>query len=628
MIYESLIDQSRALSSRSLASPIPPADWETSLSARRRQWREMLALEPLPERTPLEATVTGILDRGSYVVEKIHFQPCPGAYVPGNLYRPAKVEAPLPAVLYLCGHTKGKVNPPYQANPRWFGEHGYVALVLDPIQLGECQGYHAGTVHKSWFDWYSRGYTPAGVEVWNAMRALDYLQTRPDVDPVRLGVTGLSGGGAMSWFLAAADERIACAVPVCQTGSIEQHAADRTIDGHCDCAFWINMYRWCTPDIGALIAPRPLLIAAGTEDVIWRPGAFREVALRIRRQYEVLGAAACCELVEDTSPHGYTPKLRNAIFAWFNRYLKGSDAPVTDDVTEFVEPEANLLVFSGSPPADDRMKTVQEWFPPKGEPALPVTACDIPAWRNALLENLRRTTFQETVPREAPRLCELRTAGSGRSGYSGETWIYETRDGIRLRAHLATTPLPWSSAALVVAPLDPKTERICSPSLPLNGEVHSLIVDVRGTGATAMGPGMHNTARRLYMNLGQTLPERQVHDLLAVLRLVHSQRAYPRIAAYGKGPMAPHVIYAAMLCTDIDEIILESPPVTQENPDTAEFLAVLKTGDLPQMVAALVPRPITFIGDIPEEWTFLSDMYACAGVSDRIRTLARLADWG
>ncbi len=78
-----------------------------------------------------------MLDRGDYVVEKIHFQSLPGAYVIGNLYRPARPAGRLPAVLYLCGHSKGKVNPPYQANPRWFGQHGYVALVLDPIQLGE-----------------------------------------------------------------------------------------------------------------------------------------------------------------------------------------------------------------------------------------------------------------------------------------------------------------------------------------------------------------------------------------------------------------------------------------------------------------------------------------------------------
>ncbi|MFO7905986.1 MAG: acetylxylan esterase [Pirellulaceae bacterium] len=221
-LYESACQEARQVSSSSLAEPLPPAQWEATLKRRREMWREMLGLLPLPERAPLEATVTGVLDRGDYAVEKVHFQSVPGAHVIGNLYRPARPSGRLPAVLYLCGHTKGKVNPPYQANPRWFAQHGYVALVLDPIQLGESQGLHHGTYREGRWDWPSRGYTPLGTEVWNGMRALDYLATRDDVDPERMGVTGLSGGGVVSWCLGAADERLKVVVPVCQSGSVEQ----------------------------------------------------------------------------------------------------------------------------------------------------------------------------------------------------------------------------------------------------------------------------------------------------------------------------------------------------------------------------------------------------------------------
>ncbi|MBT3382007.1 MAG: hypothetical protein HN742_26235 [Lentisphaerae bacterium] len=627
MIYRSLISASRAVSTASLAAPLGREEWEQTLPERRRKWRHMLGIEPLPERTPLEATVTGTLDRGNYVVEKIHFQCSPGAYVPGNIYRPANVEGPLPAVLYLCGHTKGKVNDPYQANPRWFGEHGYVALVLDPIQLGECQGYHAGTIFKKWFDWYSRGYTPAGVEIWNAMRALDYLETRADVDATKMGVTGLSGGGAMSWFLAAADERIACAVPVCQTGSIEQHAADRTVDGHCDCAFWMNLHRWCTPDVGALIAPRPLLIASGTEDVIWRPFAFREDALRIKKQYAELGAGDDCDLVEDLSPHGYTPKLRKAIFEWFNLHLKGDTSPVTDDVTDVVEPEENLLVFEGNLPENDRMKTIQEWFIPMATPEPPTTPSDAMTWRDDVLSSLKGITFQDTFPEQLPRLCEVRTAGGTKSGQRGETWVFETADAIELRAHLVLNPGPRTPSPLVVCAQSPDQKRICYPSLSVAEGTDALIVDVRGTGATAMGVGMHDTARRLYMNIGQSLPERQVHDLLAATRLIQHHRTYAPVAVYGRGAMAPHAVYAALLDETIEEVIIEAPPLTHQDPNTAEFLAVLQTGDLKHNAAALVPRPITVVGALPAEWEFLTQVYQAAGCGDRLRTVDSLSAW-
>ncbi len=179
--------------------------------------------------------------------------------------------------------------------------------MLDPIQLGESQGIHHGTYREGRWDWQSRGYSPIGTEVWNGMRALDYLETRSDVDADKFGVTGLSGGGVVSWCLGAADVRLKVVVPVCQSGSIEHVVVDRATDGHCDCAFWINTYRWCWPDIGALIAPRAFLIASGSEDVLWRPYAYRDVANRLRHQYAAIDARDKFDLVEDlNSPRLHT----------------------------------------------------------------------------------------------------------------------------------------------------------------------------------------------------------------------------------------------------------------------------------------------------------------------------------
>ena len=200
----------------------------------------------------------------------------------------------------------------------------------------------------------------------------------PDVDSDRMGVTGLSGGGVISWCLGAADERVKVVVPVCQSGSIEHVVTDRATDGHCDCAFWINYYRWCWPDIGALIAPRSLLIASGSEDILWRPYGYRDVAHRIRHQYAALGADSHFDLVEDLTPHGYTPKLRRAIFTWFNTHLKNDPTPVTDDVTDFVEPEENLLVFGGKLPEQDEMSRIDKLLVQR--PELP-TITDEAAWR-------------------------------------------------------------------------------------------------------------------------------------------------------------------------------------------------------------------------------------------------------
>lgn len=629
-VYRSQCEEASRISSTSLQAPLSSDQWNRTLSQRREKWREMLGLSPLPRRAPLEATVTGTLDRGDYVVEKLHFQSIPGAHVAGNLYRHAKAEGPLPAVLYLCGHSEGKVNEPYQANPRWFAQHGYVALVLDPIQLGESQGFHHGTYRGERWDWHSRGYTPAGAEVWNAMRALDYLETRSDVDAERMGVTGLSGGGVVSWCLGAADQRVKVVAPVCQSGSIEQVIANRGADGHCDCAFWINYHRWCWPDIGALIAPRSLLIAAGSEDILWRPSGYRDVAHRIRHQYAELGASEHFELVEDLSPHGYTPKLRRAIFTWFNTHLKNDPTPVTDDVTDYVEPKENLLVFGGDLPEEDRMTRIDELLVERPDPPKIQSETEWLAHRDAALEKLRRVTFRTTVDEQAPREREFRADGSSRGG-TFATHVFDTRDGLTLsvktrRPHSSSQPVP--TVAFAVQPTARSTFAGGGSSRPAVGEgLETAAIGVRDTGVTSMGAGYRWTARRSYPLLGQTLPERQVSDLLGGIALLRQQKDAGPVTVYGEGHTAPLAVYAALLDPRITEIVIADVPSSHEDPETPEFLGVLRTGDLPHNLALAYPRPITFVGQMPKAYRWTRDLYEKLGAGDRIRVVEQTVDW-
>lgn len=629
-LYGSAREEARQVSSSSLAVPLSPEQWKTTVAGRREMWREMLGLSPLPPRTPLNATVTGTLERGDYVVEKVHFQCLPGAYVVGNLYRPAKPLGRLPAVLYLCGHTKGKVNAPYQANPRWFAQHGYVALVLDPIQLGESQGSHHGTYRDGRWDWPSRGYTPAGTEVWNAMRALDYLETRGDVDAERMGVTGLSGGGVISWCLGAADERVKVVVPVCQTGSIEHVVADRATDGHCDCAFWINYYRWCWPDIGALIAPRSLLIAAGSEDVLWRPYGYRDVAHRIRHQYAALEASNHFDLVEDLTPHGYTPKLRRAIFTWFNTHLKNDPTPVMDDVTDFVEPEENLLVFGGKLPEKDEMRRIDRLLVQRADRP---TITDEAAWRShqqTAIQRLRELTFRYTTLDRAPRQRDFRADGSDGNGTSA-TYVFDSSDGMTvgiktMRPTGARSAVP--TLALAVQPDAHSTFAGGASSRPgIRSNLATATVEVRNTAATSVGPGYLWTARRTYPLLGETLPERQVSDLLSAVALLRQDPVTGPIAMYGQGYTASLAIYAAILDPQVTEIVLADPPTSHEDSQTPEFLGVLRIGDLPHNLALVYPRAITFVGKMPEAYSWTRELYEKCGAGDRVRVIGSMRDW-
>lgn len=632
-LYESVAEEAKAVSGASLARPLAPETWRDTVAARREQWREMLGLSPLPERTPLHATVTGTLERGDYVVEKVHFQSVPGAHVAGNLYRPAKIAGKLPAVLYLCGHTKGKVAPGYQAHPRWFAQHGYVALVLDPVQLGECQGFHHGTYREERWDWQSRGYTPAGTEVWNAMRALDYLETRADVDADRMGVTGLSGGGAMSWFLGAADERVKVVVPVCQSGDIAGMASDRATDGHCDCAFWVNYHRWCWPDIGALIAPRAFLIASGSEDVLWRPSGYREVANRIRHQFSALGFPDRFDLVEDLAPHGYTPKLRRAIFTFFNTHLKGDPTPVADDVTDFVEPEENLLVFGGRLPENDTMRTIEERLVPVAPvPSLPATESDWLAHQTATIARLRSGPFRHLPADPSPRPRESRYDGGTREGDAYGTRVFDTVDGLTLAVktrHPGAAPGKVPTVVFAVQEEARSTFSGGGASRPgLAAEFASAAVEVRNTGSNSVGPGYLWTLRRVYPLLGQTLAERQTGDLMAGTALMRGEPATGPIALYGRGGTAAQTAYAAILDPEVSELILEAPPETHADPASAvTFPGILRVGDLPQHLALLYPRPITFIGRVPPAYEWTRKLYESLGAADRIRVIGSTREW-
>src|SRR5262249_3445585 len=158
----------------------------------------------------------------------------PGLYVTANLYLPkTKAKQKYPAILYVCGHATVIENgvsfgskAHYQYHPAWFAAHGYVCLILDTLQLSEIPALHHGTYRENMWWWKSRGYTPAGVELWNAIRALDYLETRPEMDAKKIGVTGRSGGGATSWWLAAADDRVQVAVPVAGITDLYSHLCE------------------------------------------------------------------------------------------------------------------------------------------------------------------------------------------------------------------------------------------------------------------------------------------------------------------------------------------------------------------------------------------------------------------
>jgi len=347
-----------------------PAAFAQEQNALRKELQEMLGLDPLPVKNPLNATIVSTTEYDEFVVEKVYFESRPGLFVTANIYRPKKIAKPLPAILYVCGHAAviengynygAKAN--YQHHPAWFARNGYVCIILDTLQLGELEGIHHGLYRYDRWWWVSRGYTPAGVEAWNGIRALDYLAARSDVDMTRIGVTGRSGGGITSWWIGALDERVKVVVPVAGITDLHNYVVDGCVEGHCDCMFFVNSHQWDYPKVGALIAPRPLLISNSDQDAIFPLDGVVRTHKRIKEVYDKLGASDQIALNIVAGGHKDVQELRIHTFRWFNHFLKGTDDLIEMSAVKFLPPE-DIRVFETLPSVEANT-TIDETFVPQ-----------------------------------------------------------------------------------------------------------------------------------------------------------------------------------------------------------------------------------------------------------------------
>src|SRR5262245_29501179 len=401
MIENYLRSEALRLDANFLAGVNTKEDWEHLRPVLREQYLEMLGLWPLPDRTPLEAKVTGTVDRThqGFRIEKLHFQSRPHLYVTGNLYLPASIKSSerLPAVLYVCGHSgRGRDGnkAAFQHHGMWFATHGYVCLIIDTLQLGEIAGIHHGTYRYDRWWWQARGYTPAGVECWNGVRALDYLQSRSEVDPDRLAVTGISGGGAATFWIAAADERVKVAVPVSGMSDLEDYVGNKVVNGHCDCMFMINTYQWPWTNVAALVAPRPLLFENSGHDPIFPMTSNDRIRARLEALYRLYTdkPAELFDIGITPGGHNDNPELRLMAYRWINKHLKDDNRPVTEPVLE-PEKGEDLRAFPGELPADEINTKIDEFFVPIASVTLPRSAESFQVWRERTIERLRQICF-------------------------------------------------------------------------------------------------------------------------------------------------------------------------------------------------------------------------------------------
>jgi dienelactone hydrolase len=328
------------------AKDTPPAtrgEWD----ARRSALRDAIlaAAGPSPkEPCPFKEQALGVLERPGYRIEKLAFQSRPDVWVTASLYVPAGAKGKRPAVLAVHGHHAwARIDPAVQAYCLGLARLGFVVLAVDAFGAGERHAAPArGTYHGA-LDGaalWPVGQTLLGMQLYDNRRAVDFLLTRPDVDPGRLGVTGASGGGNQSMYAGALDERLRCVVPVCSVGNYQAylHAAC------CVCEVLPGALRFTEEgDVLGLIAPRALLVInASKDDIQFSPAEAAKSVARARAIYGLYGAGEALKHTVVEGTHGYDRTMREAMYGWMTRWLKGEGdgAPVAEPAYTAEDPEA------------------------------------------------------------------------------------------------------------------------------------------------------------------------------------------------------------------------------------------------------------------------------------------------
>jgi cephalosporin-C deacetylase-like acetyl esterase len=608
-----------------------PDAFRQGIPERRRRFLDMMGIGAPADRPPAARMVpyeiTGVVDRAAYRIEKLHYESLPNLHVTANLYLPkmATRSAPQPGVLYVCGHApQQKVH--YQAHPRRFAELGFPTLIVETVQLGEAPGYHHGCYREGWFHWYSRGYSPAAVELLNGIRGLDLLASRPEVDASRLGVTGISGGGATTWWIAAADDRVTACSPVCGTATLESHVYDRVVDGHCDCMWWINTALWDLADIGALIAPRPLLIASSDQDGIFPIHGIRRVHAQLESLYRMLGRDVHLGLVETPGGHSYHERSRTAIFSWFLQHLMGRTVPPGEvgdielDQAQ-LESEETLRVYAAGAPPGDRVPTIHDELITLAAPPDIHAAADVARVREDLVARLRRDTFNH-FPRTPPPLAVFEEFAL--DGGIGTRFAFTSEDGWRLHGFRRNPRGLQGTAPAVLVLRSPGEARLDSDTFASRTDPAwiRVIVGTRGTGDTSWGEDLNWHVRRAGAWTGRTIASLRVWDALRALEAV---RALPgvdgsRVAIAARGEMGAVALYAALLDGRVTSLILDAPPATQNAPSerdgrgpAIEMLNCLRYTDLAQVAGLLYPAEIALSGEVPATYGWTEHLYRRLG---------------
>ena len=592
------------------------------VAERQQKLREawMAAVGPFPAKTPLAPRTVATLDRQGYRIEKVIYESRPNHHVTANLYLPKDARGPSPGVLIPSGHDRNaKACDAYQSLAILLAKNGFVVLCYDPIGQGERiqtfkpDGQPAtwGTGEHTLLDIGARlvGLCVAHYRLWDGIRSIDYLASRPEVDPERLGCTGNSGGGTMTSYLMATDERIYAAAPSCYLTSLERlfpgqgpQDGEQNIPGQV--ALGIEH-----ADYILLRAPKPTIMLTATRDFFDINGSW-ETFREAKRLHGILGYGERLDLFEFPDEHGFTKPRREAALRWMRRWLQGIDEPAVE-LAQTPSTDADLQVTQSGHVVPE-LKGATVWnlnlarakqLAPEREAfwrGRPKAECLAEVRRLAGVRPMAEKPAARsvgTLEREAGRIEKLVIERAGEVPVPALLFLPKEPKG-RLPAVLYVDGRGKASDA---APGGPIEELVKAGSAVLS-------VDVRGFGETTTvlpkkywHPEFPIT--HLALHLGRPLLGQRVEDVLAALECLAARPEIDaaKIGIVGVEGGALVALHAAALDERLREVTLRRSIASWMDVVTSQAAknqfnqvvpGALARYDLPDLVRAIAPRPV------------------------------------
>lgn len=625
-----------------------------------------------PERTPLNARVMGSIDRGKYRIEKIIFESRPGIYVTAHLYLPS-TQGPHPGILAPLGHTsEGKAYRSYQHCFQNLARQGFVVLAYDPFGEGERRQYLDRDSVRPRYDVVPEhlqagrpmvlfGSSFALHRVWDGIRALDYLVSRPEVDGERIGCTGHSGGGTMTMYLMALEDRIKVAVP-CEAnfenlagpfyeapGAIGD--AEQDIVG----SLPLGLDRG---DLLNAFAPKPLRICYTAHDQgqTYSPVYEEGIAENLKdltHFYQLSNAADRLDIVVGHLPHALDALSRRAVYECFNHWLRNGASPAEEvelDAASISELNCTttgqvLTAFTGRSVTELNIERMKQLLPRSPFEDAPASA------RDQVCSQLRSLLALSAA--EGNIRAALLSTNSGPTRNIDE-FQFEPHPGVRTvgwyvraanKAKQRRPVLLYVSAHQTSDPLfeGGRFEEILDAGYAI------CSIHLRGLGVSLprspdRGPafyqGMNLFERHAWANLslGCSVIGQRVVDLLAVLRYLRSRSDVDPTGIYvmGEGSAGLAALMAVALDTSVKSLLLRDVPLTYQSiVGTEDYIlelewfvpGILKHFDLPDIIAAISPRPVWINNPSNGDGTTLQRASAVEQYSERVPAKSIAGSW-